>query len=167
MVYRTIGVWSDQFTTTIVFSEFLENAGIWSFEIKADKTLVSDRINLGKLINQFIKDKGLQFGIALISIHVTDDGSMINGGAIAAETGLRVITDLASMDIALGGNGEFFEASSSRLQMPNGQLSDINKTACVAFMGILRWREEYNFLSSVTGASRNSIGGALWMGQEA
>jgi len=33
-------------------------------------------------------------------------------------------------------------------------------------MGILRWREEYNFLSSDTGASRSSIGGAVWLGQE-
>jgi anhydro-N-acetylmuramic acid kinase len=34
-------------------------------------------------------------------------------------------------------------------------------------MGILRWREEYNFLSSTTGAKRSSIGGAIWLGQEA
>jgi anhydro-N-acetylmuramic acid kinase len=37
----------------------------------------------------------------------------------------------------------------------------------MAFMGVLRWRQEYNVLSSVTGAQRDSIGGALWIGQEA
>ncbi len=37
----------------------------------------------------------------------------------------------------------------------------------MAFIGVLRWRQEYNVLASVTGASRNSIGGALWIGQEA
>jgi anhydro-N-acetylmuramic acid kinase len=51
------------------------------------------------------------------------------------------------------------------MQLEN--MTDLNKTICVAFMGILRWREEYNFLSSVTGASRSSIGGAVWLGQEA
>lgn len=36
----------------------------------------------------------------------------------------------------------------------------------MAFMAVLRWRQEPNVLSSVTGASRSSIGGALWLGQE-
>lgn len=41
-----------------------------------------------------------------------------------------------------------------------------NKEALVmALIGVLRWREEENVLSSVTGASRSSVGGALWMGQ--
>jgi len=34
-------------------------------------------------------------------------------------------------------------------------------------MGVLRWREENNVMSSVTGAERDSIGGAVWIGQEA
>ena len=37
----------------------------------------------------------------------------------------------------------------------------------MALIGILRWREENTVLASVTGASRNSIGGAVWIGQEA
>jgi anhydro-N-acetylmuramic acid kinase len=37
----------------------------------------------------------------------------------------------------------------------------------MALIGVLRWREESNVLASVTGASRNSIGGAVWVGQEA
>jgi anhydro-N-acetylmuramic acid kinase len=37
----------------------------------------------------------------------------------------------------------------------------------MAFIGVLRWREEYNVLLTVTGAQRASIGGALWLGQEA
>lgn len=36
----------------------------------------------------------------------------------------------------------------------------------MAFLGLLRWREENTVLATVTGASRNSIGGAIWMGQE-
>jgi anhydro-N-acetylmuramic acid kinase len=33
-------------------------------------------------------------------------------------------------------------------------------------IGVLRWREEYNVLSSVTGAAANSVGGAVWMGAD-
>lgn len=36
----------------------------------------------------------------------------------------------------------------------------------MALLGVLRWRDEYSTLPSVTGARRGSIGGALWNGQE-
>lgn len=36
----------------------------------------------------------------------------------------------------------------------------------MGLIGVLRWREENNVLSSVTGARRDSAGGAMWMGQE-
>jgi anhydro-N-acetylmuramic acid kinase len=37
----------------------------------------------------------------------------------------------------------------------------------MVLLGVLRWREENTVLASVTGASRSSIGGAVWIGQEA
>jgi anhydro-N-acetylmuramic acid kinase len=37
----------------------------------------------------------------------------------------------------------------------------------MALIGVLRWREEYNVLASVTGAQRNTINGAIWLGNEA
>ncbi len=46
-------------------------------------------------------------------------------------------------------------------------LIDYKEALVMALIGVLRWREENNVLSSVTGASRDSIGGAVWMGQEA
>lgn len=51
--------------------------------------------------------------------------------------------------------------------IPDAGLVNYKEALVMAFIGILRWRQEYNVLSSVTGASRNSIGGALWTGQEA
>jgi len=37
----------------------------------------------------------------------------------------------------------------------------------MALLGILRWREENTVIGSVTGALRSSIGGAVWIGQQA
>jgi len=51
--------------------------------------------------------------------------------------------------------------------VPDADLIKYKEALIIAFMGVLRWRQEYNVLSSVTGASRDSIGGALWIGQEA
>lgn len=47
--------------------------------------------------------------------------------------------------------------------VPDTTLIDYKEALIMAFIGTLRWREEVNALASVTGASRDSIGGALWM----
>jgi anhydro-N-acetylmuramic acid kinase len=46
-------------------------------------------------------------------------------------------------------------------------LIDYKEALIMALIGVLRWREENNVLASVTGATRSSIGGAVWIGQEA
>ena len=51
--------------------------------------------------------------------------------------------------------------------VPDKKLVNFKEALIMAFIGVLRWRQEYNVLSSVTGAARESIGGALWTGQEA
>ncbi|RYZ27836.1 MAG: anhydro-N-acetylmuramic acid kinase, partial [Chitinophagaceae bacterium] len=51
--------------------------------------------------------------------------------------------------------------------VPDPGLVQYKEALIMAFIGVLRWRQEYNVLSSVTGASRDSIGGAVWIGQEA
>ncbi|MEO7394739.1 MAG: anhydro-N-acetylmuramic acid kinase [Chitinophagaceae bacterium] len=53
------------------------------------------------------------------------------------------------------------------LVVPAKKLINFKEALIMAFIGVLRWRQEYNVLSSVTGATRDSIGGALWTGQEA
>jgi len=49
--------------------------------------------------------------------------------------------------------------------VPEAQLVDFKEALVMALIGVLRWREEKNVLASVTGASRDSIGGAVWIGQ--
>jgi anhydro-N-acetylmuramic acid kinase len=47
--------------------------------------------------------------------------------------------------------------------VPDAHLVNYKEAMIMALIGVLRWREEVNVLRSVTGASKNSIGGALWM----
>ena len=51
--------------------------------------------------------------------------------------------------------------------VPEPELVNFKEAMIMAFIGVLRWRQEYNVLSSVTGAVRDSIGGAIWLGEEA
>jgi anhydro-N-acetylmuramic acid kinase len=51
--------------------------------------------------------------------------------------------------------------------IPADEVVIYKEALIMALLGTLRWREQYTVLSSVTGATRNSIGGALWLGTEA
>jgi len=51
--------------------------------------------------------------------------------------------------------------------IPEESLVNYKEALIMGLIGVLRWRQEYNVLSSVTGAERNSIGGAVWIGQDA
>lgn len=51
--------------------------------------------------------------------------------------------------------------------IPEDDVVNYKEALIMALLGTLRWREQYTVLSSVTGASRNSIGGALWLGGDA
>ena len=53
------------------------------------------------------------------------------------------------------------------IDIPDGTVVKYKEALIMALLGVLRWREEYTVLSSVTGASKNSIGGALWLGTDA
>lgn len=50
--------------------------------------------------------------------------------------------------------------------IPDEKLVKNKEALIMALIGVLRWREEINVFSSVTGSSRDSVGGALWMGHE-
>jgi anhydro-N-acetylmuramic acid kinase len=50
------------------------------------------------------------------------------------------------------------------IEVPDETVVKYKEALVMALIGTLRWREEANVLSSVTGASRDSVGGALWLG---
>lgn len=51
--------------------------------------------------------------------------------------------------------------------VPEDDVVNYKEALIMALLGTLRWREQYTVLSSVTGATQNSIGGALWLGTDA
>jgi anhydro-N-acetylmuramic acid kinase len=62
---------------------------------------------------------------------------------------------------------ELLQTSGVDIIVPEKQLIDYKEALVMALLGVLRWREENNVPASVTGARRDSIGGAVWIGQEA
>lgn len=78
-----------------------------------------------------------------------------------------------SMLVTGGGAFNGFLVESIRQQLaplgieviiPDAALISYKEALVMALIGVLRWREEYNVLASVTGASRDSVNGALWLG---
>jgi anhydro-N-acetylmuramic acid kinase len=74
-----------------------------------------------------------------------------------------------------GANNEFLvsriagnlAADGVEIIVPDKGIVNFKESLAMALIGILRWREENNAFSYITGASRDSIGGAVWIGQEA
>ncbi|HEY8387987.1 MAG TPA: anhydro-N-acetylmuramic acid kinase [Parasegetibacter sp.] len=50
------------------------------------------------------------------------------------------------------------------IKVPDAQIVDFKEALVMALIGVLRWRQENNVLAESTGASRSSVGGALWNG---
>ncbi len=54
-------------------------------------------------------------------------------------------------------------ASNIIVVVPDARVVKFKEALVMALIGTLRWREEVNVISSVTGATRDSVGGALWI----
>lgn len=50
------------------------------------------------------------------------------------------------------------------MEIPGEKILQYKEALIMALIGVLRWREEANTIPSVTGAAKESIGGALWLG---
>ncbi len=49
--------------------------------------------------------------------------------------------------------------------VPDAETAAYKEALVMALIGALRWRQQPNVLSSVTGATRDSVNGALWLGE--
>lgn len=77
---------------------------------------------------------------------------LITGGGALNTTLVRRLQDL-------------LEEERIQVVIPDAQTVQYKEAVVMALFGALRWREEVNVFSEVTGAMRDSIGGALWIGQ--
>lgn len=117
--------------------------------------------------------------VAALKAKEAADGAKSGTGAATdvAKSGTDVSAAGTEKLIITGGGGhntflttrirELLSPLQVEVVVPDKELVDFKEALVMALIGALRWREENNVLSSVTGASRNSIGGAVWIGQEA
>lgn len=93
--------------------------------------------------------------------------------AYETERSLKPFATKLSGNILITGGGAFNNFLVGRIShhlsplnikttMPSAEVINYKEALVMALMGILRVREEENVFSSVTGASGNSIGGAVW-----
>lgn len=128
---------------------------------------------IGNQIKQFIDEHHLDYQIQLIglmghtAIHSPEtklSHALGDAAAVAAITGVNVVSDFRMIDLALNGKADpVFKLASTLLPLPAAVQHD---AFYAAFFALLRWREENNMLAADTGALCDSIGGAVWVGQE-
>ena len=137
----------------------------------------------------FPKSLANEFGTDVIYPMIRDSGCGIGDGlrTYVEHIAIQIKNSITSIDSRLPtpdsrllatGGGAFNRFLIERLRehlkelnievvIPDNNLVKYKEALIMALIAILRWRQEYNVLSTVTGASRDSIGGALWNGQEA
>lgn len=93
----------------------------------------------------------------------------------ASVKGLGLPTQGAQMLVTGGGafNRFLIETIDARLDplgitlvVPDEQTAAYKEALVMALIGALRWRQQPNILSSVTGAPRDSVNGALWVSED-
>jgi anhydro-N-acetylmuramic acid kinase len=160
-------------TATYAYSDFWmeQLAGAAQLSAAQYLQLHKDYGNLlAETVQQFIKEYELDFQVQLIgnyghSVFQHLPYQLGDSAAIAAVTGVNVVSDFANINAALGGNANHIFTVAQQL-LPVAETTDYSNALYAAFFAVLRWREENNLLATDTGAARNSINGTVWMGQE-
>jgi len=146
----------------------LEELNQLAYYIKSPPKSLSNEFGVDELYNLIQKyDVSIQDKLHTMSIHIAqqirialqpfkmDDASKMlitGGGAFNSFLIENIRQQLASLQIDV--------------VIPEKELIEYKEAMIMGLIGVLRWREEINVLSSVTGSSRSSVGGALWMGQD-
>jgi anhydro-N-acetylmuramic acid kinase len=121
--------------------------------------IIESGVSLEDALATYVEHIALQLSASVAEImernglSISGDTLLITGGG-ALNTYLisRIRQHLAPLGIAP--------------EVPDEVTVMYKEALVMALLGVLRWREEITVLSSVTGAARSSIGGALWMGTE-
>lgn len=156
---------------------------------KVDETLLTALNGLPYYVQAYPKSLANDFGTDVLYPMIKQKGIDVADGLCTMTEHIAVQIRNAVQHVSAAGNtapkkllatggGAFNHFLIERLRnylaplevevvVPEAQLVNYKEALVMALIGVLRWRQEYNVLHSVTGATRDSIGGALWIGQEA
>jgi anhydro-N-acetylmuramic acid kinase len=144
------------------------------YKLPYPKSLAND---LGTdIVYPLVKNAGISTNDALRT-YTEHIAIQISNAIVASNNSKFQISNPKSQMLVTGGGAfniflikqlsEQLAALNIEVVIPDARLVNYKEALIMALIGVLRWRQEYNVLSSVTGAQRDSIGGALWTGQEA
>jgi anhydro-N-acetylmuramic acid kinase len=125
------------------------------------------------IVYPMVKNAGLSIPDALstytehIAFQVARSARMLKHGEQPVSSKLLVTGGGALNDFLVEKISHLLKNEGIETVVPDPVLINFKEAMIMGFIGVLRWRQEYNVLASVTGAARNSIGGALWSGEEA
>ena len=119
--------------------------------------ILSYGLNINDSLATYVEHIAIQIKDAVVNLKI---GSLDND----AESTL-VVTGGGAFNAYLVSRIQFYLSEHGiAVEVPSKGIIEYKEAIIMALLGVLRWREEDTVLSSVTGSSRNSIGGALWMG---
>lgn len=108
----------------------------------------------GKL-RTYVTHIATQVAVAARALNISKEGEkkllVTGGGAFNAFMVQCISEQLAPLGITV--------------LVPDGQTAAYKEALVMALIGALRWRQQVNVLASVTGAARDSVNGALWLGE--
>jgi anhydro-N-acetylmuramic acid kinase len=115
--------------------------------------IITEGISVADSLATFIDHITGQVKSAFLSHKLPPGKLMVTGGGAHNKFLMQRLTiELSSIGI--------------EVYLPSAEVIDYKEALIMALFGTLRWREQNNTLKDVTGATRNSIGGAMWLGAE-
>ncbi len=101
-----------------------------------------------------------------VQVHAAIADSLHNSGNMALQPAKMLVTGGGAFNTFLIKRlTDLLDQLNIEVIVPDDKLVNYKEALIMALAGVLRWREETTVLSSVTGAVRDSVGGAMWMGQ--
>lgn len=135
---------------------------------KAAPKSLNNAFSVAEIIPHLEKEENIENALATAVAHIAEQ---------IARAIVPYCSDKESFDMLITGGGalnkQLITAINAALNeknlpvnciLPDEKVIHFKEALAMAVIAALRWREENNVLASVTGASRNSIGGAFWMG---
>lgn len=122
--------------------------------------------------------RNLVFPVLFESVHSTNDmmrttvehiadqvAGAVKQYAVAGETNMLITGGGAFNKFLIKQIKKALSPLNVTVNIPDDNLIKYKEGLVMALIGALRWREENTVLSQVTGASKDSVGGTIWMGQ--